>query len=88
MLKLALLGLSLIGVSHGLKAASHQEEVKQTIDCILMDPVQDGIINTDEDIECALKLLSNNGINLTRKQEYAFRSRIRVHPIEFSNLYE
>ena len=53
-----------------------------------MDPVQDGIINTDEDIECALKLLSNNGINLTRNQEYNFRLRTRRLLINFHDLYK
>ena len=53
MFKLALLGLSLFGVSHGLKAASHDSWNKFEA-CARADAAQDGVVNTDEDIDCAI----------------------------------
>ena len=58
MIKLAFLGLSLLGVSHSLRA-SHTDEPMTFMDCDKMDPTQDGLVNSDEDVACVFRALNS-----------------------------
>ena len=56
MFKLALLGLSLFGVSHGLKAADH-DLMRSFGACSFEDRDHDTVVDTDEDIDCVINAL-------------------------------
>ena len=89
MLKLALLGLSLIGGSHGLKAAGHQLNISY---CILLDSGRDKFINTDADVDCVIKALPSEGYDLTEGQtntlEAMLAQRKETHPFSYYDIYK
>ena len=74
MLRLALLGVSLFGTASGLKALA-PDETTTLLECDLLFDKVDAFVNTDEDIACVFKVIENSGTHLTKRQEYALRTK-------------